>query len=210
MVLLFSVIVLSNCPISNIPWSQDFTGVPAVVDLACMRDAMNKLGSDSNKINPLVYFYFLNTFILSVCGERWICGVWTSWFNSLLWPMVSHIMLIAKTWEIWWDVSCWYLIIMKNCNIWTLLLFYSWLWSSFMIFFLMLKGITCCSYDILFSSYQFFCCNLHRSCKFLLMSLNIQNYDVYVSFDKFLTGMTIRYVGSCRPCDWSFSSSWCS
>uniref|UniRef100_A0A7N0TF92 Aconitate hydratase n=1 Tax=Kalanchoe fedtschenkoi TaxID=63787 RepID=A0A7N0TF92_KALFE len=33
---------------------QDFTGVPAVVDLACMRDAMNKLGSDLNKINPLV------------------------------------------------------------------------------------------------------------------------------------------------------------
>ncbi|KAK7257542.1 hypothetical protein RIF29_31584 [Crotalaria pallida] len=32
---------------------QDFTGVPAVVDLACMRDAMNKLGGDSNKINPL-------------------------------------------------------------------------------------------------------------------------------------------------------------
>ncbi|KAF2306305.1 hypothetical protein GH714_016371 [Hevea brasiliensis] len=33
---------------------QDFTGVPAVVDLACMRDAMNSLGGDSNKINPLV------------------------------------------------------------------------------------------------------------------------------------------------------------
>ncbi|XP_068334406.1 aconitate hydratase, cytoplasmic [Pyrus communis] len=33
---------------------QDFTGVPAVVDLACMRDAMNNLGSDSKKINPLV------------------------------------------------------------------------------------------------------------------------------------------------------------
>uniref|UniRef100_A0A2P2KK05 Aconitate hydratase n=1 Tax=Rhizophora mucronata TaxID=61149 RepID=A0A2P2KK05_RHIMU len=33
---------------------QDFTGVPAVVDLACMRDAMNAVGSDSNKINPLV------------------------------------------------------------------------------------------------------------------------------------------------------------
>ncbi|KAL6954666.1 aconitate hydratase [Sarracenia purpurea var. burkii] len=31
---------------------QDFTGVPAVVDLACMRDAMNKLGGDSNKIIP--------------------------------------------------------------------------------------------------------------------------------------------------------------
>ncbi|KAI9100315.1 hypothetical protein K1719_024533 [Acacia pycnantha] len=33
---------------------QDFIGVPAVVDLACMRDAMKELGSDSNKINPLV------------------------------------------------------------------------------------------------------------------------------------------------------------
>ncbi|GMI83441.1 aconitase 3 [Hibiscus trionum] len=33
---------------------QDFTGVPAVVDLACMRDAMHKLGSDTSKINPLV------------------------------------------------------------------------------------------------------------------------------------------------------------
>ncbi|EYU24785.1 hypothetical protein ABFS82_13G017400 [Erythranthe guttata] len=33
---------------------QDFTGVPVVVDLACMRNAMNKLGGDSDKINPLV------------------------------------------------------------------------------------------------------------------------------------------------------------
>ncbi|XP_050204362.1 aconitate hydratase, cytoplasmic [Mercurialis annua] len=33
---------------------QDFTGVPAVVDLASMRDAMNNLGGDSSKINPLV------------------------------------------------------------------------------------------------------------------------------------------------------------
>lgn len=39
-------------------WLQDFTGVPAVVDPACMRDAMNKLGGDSNKINPLVYRMF--------------------------------------------------------------------------------------------------------------------------------------------------------
>ena len=33
---------------------QDFTGVPAVVDLAAMRDAMTKLGSDPDRINPLV------------------------------------------------------------------------------------------------------------------------------------------------------------
>lgn len=32
---------------------QDFTGVPAVVDLAAMRDAMKKLGGDPQKINPL-------------------------------------------------------------------------------------------------------------------------------------------------------------
>ncbi|MCB8819157.1 aconitate hydratase AcnA [Microvirga rosea] len=33
---------------------QDFTGVPAVVDLAAMRDAMKTLGGDPRKINPLV------------------------------------------------------------------------------------------------------------------------------------------------------------
>ena len=33
---------------------QDFTGVPAVVDLAAMRDAMKQLGGDAEKINPLV------------------------------------------------------------------------------------------------------------------------------------------------------------
>src|ERR1051325_6149928 len=33
---------------------QDFTGVPAVVDLAAMRSAVARLGSDPNKINPLV------------------------------------------------------------------------------------------------------------------------------------------------------------
>jgi len=33
---------------------QDFTGVPAVVDLAAMRSAMKRLGGDATKINPLV------------------------------------------------------------------------------------------------------------------------------------------------------------
>src|SRR5436305_1466455 len=33
---------------------QDFTGVPAVVDLAAMRDAMTKLDGNPDKINPLV------------------------------------------------------------------------------------------------------------------------------------------------------------
>jgi aconitate hydratase len=33
---------------------QDFTGVPALVDLAAMRDAMEELGGDASKIDPLV------------------------------------------------------------------------------------------------------------------------------------------------------------
>src|SRR5579871_6216668 len=33
---------------------QDFTGVPAVVDLAAMRDAIRSLGGDPERVNPLV------------------------------------------------------------------------------------------------------------------------------------------------------------
>jgi aconitate hydratase len=33
---------------------QDFTGVPAVVDLAAMREAMKRLGGDAGRINPLL------------------------------------------------------------------------------------------------------------------------------------------------------------
>src|SRR5690349_8259570 len=32
---------------------QDFTGVPAVVDLAAMRDAVRALGGDPHRVNPL-------------------------------------------------------------------------------------------------------------------------------------------------------------
>src|SRR5262249_31479519 len=33
---------------------QDFTGVPAIVDLAAMRDAMRQMGGDPRRINPLL------------------------------------------------------------------------------------------------------------------------------------------------------------
>ncbi|MFC4076293.1 aconitate hydratase AcnA [Salinithrix halophila] len=33
---------------------QDFTGVPAVVDLAALRSAMDRVGGDPNRINPLI------------------------------------------------------------------------------------------------------------------------------------------------------------
>jgi len=47
-------------PLNEIAYSpsrvlmQDFTGVPAIVDLAAMRDAMTKLGGDATRINPQV------------------------------------------------------------------------------------------------------------------------------------------------------------
>ena len=33
---------------------QDFTGVPAIVDLSAMRDASTELNKDPNKINPVI------------------------------------------------------------------------------------------------------------------------------------------------------------
>src|SRR5204862_7751889 len=38
---------------------QDFTGVPAVVDLAAMRDAITKLGGDPERINPLEHVHLV-------------------------------------------------------------------------------------------------------------------------------------------------------
>jgi aconitate hydratase len=52
--------VASDEPSQEIAYSpsrvlmQDFTGVPAIVDLAAMRDAMEALGGDPERINPLV------------------------------------------------------------------------------------------------------------------------------------------------------------
>ncbi|GBC98379.1 Aconitate hydratase A [bacterium HR17] len=61
---------------------QDFTGVPCVVDLAAMRNAVARLGGDPRKINPLVpvdlvidhsvqvdYFGTANAFLLNVAKE---------------------------------------------------------------------------------------------------------------------------------------------
>ncbi|SFF32357.1 aconitase [Fontimonas thermophila] len=50
---------LKNLPAKDIDFTparvilQDFTGVPCVVDLAAMRDAMKTLGGDTKKVNPL-------------------------------------------------------------------------------------------------------------------------------------------------------------
>ncbi|HEY2960536.1 MAG TPA: aconitate hydratase [Actinomycetota bacterium] len=51
---------------------QDFTGVPAVVDLAAMRDAMAELGGDQGKINPLAPAELVidHSVIADVAGTR--------------------------------------------------------------------------------------------------------------------------------------------
>ncbi len=51
---------------------QDFTGVPAIVDLAAMRDAMDELGGDPARINPLVPVELVidHSIQVDVFGER--------------------------------------------------------------------------------------------------------------------------------------------
>ena len=57
---------------------QDFTGVPAVVDLAAMRSAMQRLGGDPKKINPLIpvdlvidHSVQVDRFGSAACPGRW-------------------------------------------------------------------------------------------------------------------------------------------
>ena len=38
---------------------QDFTGIPAIVDLAAMRDKVKKMGQNVKKINPFIFPYYL-------------------------------------------------------------------------------------------------------------------------------------------------------
>jgi aconitate hydratase len=51
---------------------QDFTGVPAIVDLAAMRDAIAQLGGDASQINPLVPVELVidHSIQVDVFGER--------------------------------------------------------------------------------------------------------------------------------------------
>jgi hypothetical protein len=51
---------------------QDFTGVPCVVDLAAMRDAIAKLGGDTGKINPQVPVHLVidHSVMTSSNGDR--------------------------------------------------------------------------------------------------------------------------------------------
>lgn len=60
---------------------QDFTGVPAVVDLAAMRSAMKRLGGDPRKINPLIPIDLVIDHSVQV--DRFgSAGTWTKTSNS--------------------------------------------------------------------------------------------------------------------------------
>ena len=64
---------------------QDFTGVPAVVDLAAMRDGITRLGGDPRKVNPLVPVDLVidHSVQIDVFARptRWP-GTWTSSSNA--------------------------------------------------------------------------------------------------------------------------------
>ena len=49
---------------------QDFTGVPAVVDLAALRDAMVEMGGDAERVNPRCPWIWS-----SITPFRWTCPV---------------------------------------------------------------------------------------------------------------------------------------
>ncbi|KAH0971046.1 hypothetical protein GBA52_023202 [Prunus armeniaca] len=57
-----------SLPALNDPRIGFYWGAAAVVDLACMRDAMNNLKGDSNKINPLVNLEYLGRVVFNTDG----------------------------------------------------------------------------------------------------------------------------------------------
>ena len=59
-----------------------------MVDLACMRDAMNRLGSDSNKINPLV-----RVLIICPCAIIEVTDIGHS--DIIFGPQVSYFGLVS-------------------------------------------------------------------------------------------------------------------
>lgn len=77
---------------------QDFTGVPAVADLACMRDAMNNLGGDSDKINPLVRLVTCIKFFITFATSSILIGICIrfrfQWILSLI--IQFKLMLLGQ------------------------------------------------------------------------------------------------------------------
>ena len=49
---------------------QDFTGVPAVVDIASLRSEMARKGGDASKINPLIILYSPNMYSVGMIEQR--------------------------------------------------------------------------------------------------------------------------------------------
>jgi aconitate hydratase len=61
---------------------QDFTGVPAVADLAAMRDAIAKMGGDPKKINPLLPAEL-------VIDHSWPSRLMPKWSFSATWSVIN-------------------------------------------------------------------------------------------------------------------------
>ena len=74
------------------PVFQDFTSVPAVVDLSAIRDAPKRRCRDPNKINPLVsykhLFFFFCAFIADLIFV--VRNLIDSWENSIEMKRLSY------------------------------------------------------------------------------------------------------------------------
>lgn len=69
--------------------------MPAVVDLACMRDAMNKLGGDSNKINPLVRLVLVYIGAFGLFFMHWLC-VMILKLVSFRYPWILSLITLSR------------------------------------------------------------------------------------------------------------------
>lgn len=67
-----------------------------MVDLACMRDAMNKLGGDSNKINPLVsiFLFFKKIKINKLLKKSWFENVFLYFDLFLVWLVMWAVIFV--------------------------------------------------------------------------------------------------------------------
>ena len=80
---------------------QDFTGVPAVVDLAAMRSAIARLGGDPAKINPVVPVDLVIDHSVQVdsfgCAAAFSLNVAMEFFNETQQPVLDHYLAASTT-----------------------------------------------------------------------------------------------------------------
>jgi aconitase A len=79
---------------------QDFTGVPAVVDFAAMRDAVRTLGGDPDRINPICPSDLVIDHSVQVDFERTVDSLFKN--QELEFERNKERFMFLKVWQIIW------------------------------------------------------------------------------------------------------------